>query len=73
MTEISIEPMGHYVLVEALVVEETSSTGIYLGDNSREQSACEFGKIVSSLVSDIIMPPIGKVIGGVNFSDLFVS
>ena len=33
----------------------------------------EFGKIVSSLVSDIIMPPIGKLIGGVNFSDLFVS
>ncbi len=33
----------------------------------------EFGKIVSSLVSDIIMPPIGKLIGGVNFSDLFFS
>jgi large conductance mechanosensitive channel len=33
----------------------------------------EFGKIVASLVSDIIMPPIGKLIGGVNFSDLFVS
>lgn len=29
-----------------------------------------FGKIVSSLVSDIIMPPIGVVLGGVNFSDL---
>jgi len=28
-----------------------------------------FGKIVSSLVSDIIMPPIGVVLGGVNFSD----
>ncbi len=33
----------------------------------------EFGKIVSSLVSDIIMPPIGKIIGGVNFSSLFLS
>jgi large conductance mechanosensitive channel len=33
----------------------------------------EFGKIVSSLVSDIIMPPIGKLIGGVNFTDLFIS
>jgi large conductance mechanosensitive channel len=32
-----------------------------------------FGKIVSSLVADIVMPPIGKVIGGVNFSDLAVS
>lgn len=29
-----------------------------------------FGKIVSSLVNDIIMPPIGAVIGGVNFNEL---
>jgi len=29
-----------------------------------------FGKIVSSLVSDIIMPPIGVMMGGVDFSDL---
>ena len=29
-----------------------------------------FGKIVSSVVSDIIMPPIGLLIGGVNFTDL---
>lgn len=29
-----------------------------------------FGKIVTSIVSDIIMPPIGFLIGGVNFSDL---
>ncbi len=29
-----------------------------------------FGKIVSSLVSDIIMPPLGLVIGGVDFKDL---
>ena len=29
-----------------------------------------FGKIVSSLVGDVIMPPIGKALGGVNFSDL---
>lgn len=31
-----------------------------------------FGKIVSSLVDDIIMPPIGYLIGGVNFSELKV-
>ena len=31
-----------------------------------------FGKIVTSLVNDIIMPPIGLLTGGVNFSDLFV-
>jgi large conductance mechanosensitive channel len=30
-----------------------------------------FGKIVSSLVSDIIMPPLGKLLGNVNFTDLF--
>lgn len=29
-----------------------------------------FGKIVSSLVADIIMPPIGLLVGGVNFTDL---
>lgn len=29
-----------------------------------------FGKIVSSLVADVIMPPIGVALGGVNFSDL---
>ena len=32
-----------------------------------------FGKIVSSLVENIIMPPIGFLIGGVNFSELSVS
>jgi large conductance mechanosensitive channel len=32
-----------------------------------------FGKIVTSLVEDMIMPPLGKVIGGVNFTDLAVS
>lgn len=31
-----------------------------------------FGKIVSSLVNDIIMPPIGLLIGEVNFTDLKV-
>lgn len=31
-----------------------------------------FGKIVSSFVEDILMPPIGVLMGGVNFSDLKV-
>jgi len=31
-----------------------------------------FGKIVSSMVGDIIMPPLGLLIGGVNFTDLKV-
>lgn len=29
-----------------------------------------FGKIVSSLVNDIVMPPIGLIVGNVDFSDL---
>jgi large conductance mechanosensitive channel len=32
-----------------------------------------FGKIVSSFVSDVLMPPIGKLMGGVDFSNLFIN
>jgi large conductance mechanosensitive channel len=32
-----------------------------------------FGKIVSSLVEDVIMPPLGLIIGKVDFSNLFLS
>ena len=32
-----------------------------------------FGKIISSLVANIIMPPIGVITGGINFSDLGVT
>ena len=38
------------------------ATGVIIGG--------AFGKIVSSLVDDIIMPPIGYLIGGVNFTEL---
>jgi large conductance mechanosensitive channel len=31
-----------------------------------------FGTIVKSLVSDVIMPPIGLLLGGVDFANLFV-
>jgi large conductance mechanosensitive channel len=31
-----------------------------------------FGKIVSSLVADVVMPPLGLLVGGVNFTDLKV-
>ena len=31
-----------------------------------------FGKIVAALVADVFMPPIGLLIGGINFSDLAV-
>lgn len=32
-----------------------------------------FGKIVNSLVMDVVMPPIGAILKGVNFSNLFFS
>jgi large conductance mechanosensitive channel len=32
-----------------------------------------FGKIVSSFVADVVMPPLGLLVGGVNFSDLAVT
>lgn len=32
-----------------------------------------FGKIVTSLVNDVIMPPIGKLTGGVDFNDKFIN
>lgn len=31
-----------------------------------------FGKIVSSIVNDVVMPPIGLLMGGVDFSNLFL-
>ena len=32
-----------------------------------------FGRVVSSLVADVIMPPLGKLIGGINFSQFSLS
>ncbi len=32
-----------------------------------------FGKIVSSLVADVVMPPIGLLVGGVDFSNLVIT
>lgn len=32
-----------------------------------------FGKIISSFVNDILMPPIGLLLGGVDFSDFFIN
>lgn len=32
-----------------------------------------FGKIVSSLVSDVLMPPLGLVLGKIDFSNLFIN
>ncbi|MES2626648.1 MAG: large-conductance mechanosensitive channel protein MscL [Pseudomonadota bacterium] len=32
-----------------------------------------FGKIVTSLVNDVVMPPVGMLLGGVDFSDLVIT
>lgn len=32
-----------------------------------------FGGIINSLVKDVIMPPIGLIMGGTNFADLFIA
>jgi large conductance mechanosensitive channel len=40
------------------------ATGVIIGG--------AFGKIVNSLVNDILMPPIGLLIGGVDFKSLYV-
>ena len=32
-----------------------------------------FGSIVNSLVKDVIMPPIGMLMGGINFADMFIA
>ena len=32
-----------------------------------------FGKIVSSVVTDVIMPPIGLLVGGINFTDIKIT
>ncbi|MGA2225245.1 MAG: large conductance mechanosensitive channel protein MscL, partial [Syntrophobacteraceae bacterium] len=40
------------------------ATGIIIGG--------AFGTIVKSLVDDVIMPPIGLLLGGVDFSNLFI-
>ncbi len=41
------------------------ATGIIIG--------AAFGKIITSLVNDILMPPIGLLLGRVNFSNLYIN
>ena len=32
-----------------------------------------FGKLISSVVNDLLMPPLGKIVGNVDFKDLFIN
>jgi co-chaperonin GroES (HSP10) len=43
MTEVAIEPLGFYVLIEVEEVKNLSAGGIHLGDVKKEQSACDVG------------------------------
>lgn len=54
-----IEEFKSFALKGSLI---DMATGIIIGAG--------FGKIVSSLVNDIIMPPIGLLVGGVDFKEL---
>ena len=49
------------------------SEGDVLGLATAVILGAAFGLVVSSLVNDILMPPIGYLLGGVNFSDLFIA
>src|SRR3989442_14619766 len=35
--------------------------------------AASFGAIATSLVNDVLMPPVGRLLGGVDFKDFFIS
>jgi hypothetical protein len=68
------------VRVDARRWEETDIRGVQglpaeverarAGD--RRDSRCGVGTVVASLVNDIIMPPIGKLLGGVDMSQLVI-
>ena len=52
----------NYIAMRGNVVD--MAVGIIIG--------AAFGKIVSSIVNDVVMPPIGMLMGGVDFSNLFI-
>jgi large conductance mechanosensitive channel len=65
--------LGHYLIINMSFIQDFKSfavkgniidlaVGVVIGG--------AFGKIVTSIVNDVIMPPIGLVIGGINFKDL---
>lgn len=56
------------LLLCQLFASGTVRENIRLGSSQDNFGA--FGKIVSSVVADVIMPPLGLLIGGVNFTDL---
>lgn len=46
MTEISLKPKGHYILIELVTVKEVSKGGIILVDSAKEQKATQFAKVI---------------------------
>lgn len=45
MSESKVEPLGFYVLVEMIKIEDKSEGGILLGDVRREQDGCDLGYV----------------------------
>lgn len=47
--------------------------GQCIGHGGRHNIGVAFGKIITSLVNDILMPPIGLLFGKLDFSNLFIN
>lgn len=47
MSEVSVKPTGHYILIELIEVKQVSKGGIILTDAQREQKAAQFAKVLA--------------------------
>jgi hypothetical protein len=47
MTEVTVKPFGHYVLIELVEVKQVSKGGIILTDATKEQKAAQFAKVLA--------------------------
>jgi large conductance mechanosensitive channel len=63
--EIAMSMMGEFKLFALKGNVMDLAVGVIIG--------AAFGKIVDSLVQDIIMPPIGKIFGGLDFANYYVA
>lgn len=47
MTELTLKPKGHYILIELVTVKEVSKGGIILVDSTKEQKATQFATVLA--------------------------
>lgn len=47
MTEVTVKPTGHYILIELVQVKQVSKGGIILTDSTKEQKAAQFAKVLA--------------------------